>query len=104
MTVCIAAFAAKSKAIVLVADKALTYAGGMQSDTSVRKILPLRLGTWHALVAGNAGFATEVIQHTSKAFSQAAEQADDADTLVSYVVESYITIRQRRINSSVVRS
>lgn len=41
MTVCIAALAADSKAIVCVADKALTYGGYIQWDADSAKMIPL---------------------------------------------------------------
>jgi hypothetical protein len=51
MTVCIAAFAAKSKAIVCIADRALTYpgyGGNSETDSGIAKIVELP-GNWCAL-------------------------------------------------------
>ena len=51
MTVCISAFAAKSKAIVCIADRALTYAGfaaSAETDSGVTKIIDLP-GDWCAM-------------------------------------------------------
>ena len=63
MTVCVAAIAAKSKAIVMIADKAITYGTErpMQADVGIRKILPIGKTGWHALVGGDPSFAREVI-------------------------------------------
>ena len=65
MTICIAAMAAKSKAIVCIADRAVTYSsstGGVnsQSDGGVQKIIDLASTGWVALVAGNLPFAQRV--------------------------------------------
>lgn len=63
MTVCIAAIAAKSKAVVMIADKAITYGHErpMQADVGIKKILPVGKTGWHALVGGDPSFAQEVI-------------------------------------------
>jgi hypothetical protein len=62
MTVCAAAFAGKSKAIVAVTDKAITYGSSLpiQSDTTVKKVIPIGQSGWHVLLAGNPSFATAV--------------------------------------------
>jgi uncharacterized protein (AIM24 family) len=79
----VAAFAAKSQAIVLVSDKALTYSGaGVQSDTSVKKILPLGNSLWHALIAGDSTFANEVLVQCAQAIQTMPELADDAAAIV----------------------
>lgn len=63
MTVCVAAIAAKSKAIVMIADKAITYGAErpMQADVGIKKILPIGETGWHALIGGDPSFAQEVI-------------------------------------------
>lgn len=98
----IASFAAKSRAIVLVSDKALTYPGaGMQSDTSIKKILPLGPSNWHLLTAGDVGFAGDVAAHCSKALQTNPDTADDADALVQCVVESYKATRLKRVRATI---
>jgi hypothetical protein len=55
MTVCIAAIAAKSKAIVCIADRALTFAGAMastQTDSGVTKIIDIPGTNWCAMFSG----------------------------------------------------
>jgi len=65
MTVCIAAIAAKSKAIVMVADKAITYGEqSFQADMGIKKIVPVGKTGWYALIGGNPSFAQEVIDAT----------------------------------------
>ena len=66
MTVCIGALAAKSKAIVMVADKAITYTSHssalLQWDvTGLCKILPIGASSWHVLIGGDPIFALQVI-------------------------------------------
>jgi hypothetical protein len=55
MTVCIAALAAKSKAIVCIADRALTFAGdkaSAQTDSGVTKIIDVADSHWCAMFSG----------------------------------------------------
>src|SRR5271170_7248035 len=52
MTVCIAAIAAKSRAIVCIADRALTFAGAAasaQTDSGVTKIIDIPNTYWSAM-------------------------------------------------------
>ena len=56
MTVCIAAIAAKSKAIVCIADRALTFAGvnaSAQTDSGVTKIVDIPNTKWCAMFSGD---------------------------------------------------
>lgn len=56
MTVCIAAIAADSKAIVCIADRALTYAGfgaNAETDSGVTKIVDLPGVNWCAMFSGD---------------------------------------------------
>jgi hypothetical protein len=67
MTVCLAAFAEKSKAIVMVSDKAVTYGGRdsltpMQYDTGVKKFVRVGESFWYALIAGDPTFALSVVK------------------------------------------
>jgi hypothetical protein len=67
MTICISAMAAKSKAIVCIADRAVTYSpttGGpaSQSDSGAKKIIDLASTGWVALVAGDLAFAQKVTE------------------------------------------
>ena len=63
MTVCVAAIAAKSRAIVMVSDKAITFGTErpMQSDLDIEKILPIGKTGWYVLIAGDPSFGREVI-------------------------------------------
>jgi hypothetical protein len=56
MTVCIAAIAAKSKAIICIADRALTFAGvgaNAESDSGVTKIMDIPGTRWCAMFSGD---------------------------------------------------
>ncbi len=56
MTVCIAAIAAKSRAIVCIADRALTFAGfaaSAQTDSGVTKIVDIPGTNWCAMFSGD---------------------------------------------------
>jgi len=56
MTVCISAITAKSKAIVCIADRALTYAGwgaNTETDSGLTKIIDLA-GNWCAMFSGDS--------------------------------------------------
>jgi hypothetical protein len=69
VTVCIAAFAAKSKAIICIADRALTYAGwaaNSETDSGVSKIIDLP-GNWCALFSGdNLTFPKRVLDRVTR--------------------------------------
>jgi hypothetical protein len=65
MTVCIAAIAAETKAIVLVADKAASYVldnrTTLKADVAVRKIRRMNALGWVALISGPMDFGERVI-------------------------------------------
>ncbi len=68
MTVCVSAFAARSRAIVSISDKAVTYGTTIpiQSDTGIKKMIPVGECGWYALIAGNPSFATAVVEKTKE--------------------------------------
>ena len=68
MTICAAAFAEKSKAIVAVTDKAITYGSqlAIQSDTTIKKVISIGQSGWHVLLAGNPSFATAVVRKAER--------------------------------------
>ncbi len=81
MTVCVAALAHDCQAIVLIADKALTYGDNeyqpaLQGDTGVEKMLPIcssgddgQKCQWSALIAGDATVAQDVVRRAQDALS-----------------------------------
>lgn len=66
MTVCIAALAAQSRAIVCIADRAVTYSsstGGpsSQADAGAQKIVEIGATRWVSLIGGDIHFAQRVV-------------------------------------------
>ncbi len=74
MTVCIASFAAKSKAIVTVSDKSVTYGGKdsipLVSDTEAQKFLRIGETFWYTLTAGDPSFAFSVVKAAEKTLTK----------------------------------
>jgi len=111
MTVCIAAIAAKSKAIVLVSDKAVTVRIGsgasMQSDVGVRKILPIADTNWRVLVAGDPSFALKVIRQTEvlmkKPNSEYAQAGNSCHLMMQCVTWAYKDMRQDAVQEKVLQ-
>src|SRR6185312_2013467 len=64
MTVCVAAIAAESRAIVMIADKMITR-GDMVSDTSICKMSRIGQTPWCAMIAGVIATADEVLMRTA---------------------------------------
>jgi len=60
VTVCVAAFAAKSNAIVLISDRAVTR-GSMATDTSICKMSQLANSSWFGLISGAISTADEIL-------------------------------------------
>ncbi len=85
MTVCIGALAADSKAIVCVADKALTYGERIQWDADSTKIIQLEPGAPVVLMSGGEEESSRVIRslHSNVASPRSIEK------LVSSCEESY---------------
>ncbi|MGO9210789.1 MAG: hypothetical protein ACLPXM_06510 [Terriglobales bacterium] len=100
MTVCVGTIAAKSKAIVMVADKALTYrAGGpaMQFDTGIRKILPIGQSGWYVLVAGDPSFAGDVIEQAKSALARDPTLRASVAGMMNCMKEAYQKCRETAV-------
>jgi 20S proteasome alpha/beta subunit len=69
MTVCVAAFAADSEAIVLISDKAVTM-GSMVSDTSICKMSRIGDTNWHALISGDISIADAMLMKAESQLQQ----------------------------------
>lgn len=82
MTVCIAAVAAKSKAIVLVADKSVSYMVGDQTrqrfDVAFEKIRPMILHGWASLIAGPMDFGVRVVRLADETYAVGKADAEEA--------------------------
>jgi 20S proteasome alpha/beta subunit len=103
MTVCIAAIAAKSKAIVLASDKAVTVGAQrpMQSDSSTRKILPIASSGWRTLIAGDPSFAQKVIRHARKDLPKEIK-AESFSQMMDRMKLSYQEVRKQAIRDRVL--
>lgn len=102
MTICIAAFAAKSKAIVLVSDKAVSY-GLAQSDTDVRKILPIGGYNWRALIAGDPSFALKVIQKAKTLLLTVKGQDISLELMMKTIKEAYQETRKNEVRDTILQ-
>jgi len=107
MTVCIAAFAAKSKAIVLVSDKMLTYdpygPSPMQSDTGVKKILHLADSGWEVLFSGSGAFADKVVKEGVIALKAKPTIRDSCQEMMECVRTAHQTVRERDLADAVFK-
>lgn len=66
MTICIAALGANSKAIVCVADKAITYGEVIQSDTECLKIIDVGKAGMVVLTSGDDDITTRLLRKLRK--------------------------------------
>ncbi|HUO17900.1 MAG TPA: hypothetical protein VMX38_23185 [Verrucomicrobiae bacterium] len=109
MTVCVAAIAAKSKAIVMIADKAITYGTErpMLADVGIKKILPIGETGWHALIAGDPSFAKEVIDRcvediSDKGKPQNAAFPATARSMMHCLRDAYKAVRGQVVSDKVL--
>lgn len=112
MTICVAAFAAKSRAIVLVSDKAVSRGIGgttasLQWDTGVRKILSIGETGWRVLVAGDPSFALRVINQTEvlmrKPNSEYARADESCHLMMQCVTCAYKDMRAEAVQDIVLQ-
>jgi len=106
MTVCVGAFAAESKAIVMVADKAITYSSNgpalMQWDTCVKKIIPIGPFGWRALIAGDPNFAQEVVRITVEALTTQPDDARSPWKVMERMKLAYQQLRETRLTDTLL--
>lgn len=109
MTVCIASIAAKSKAIVMVSDKAVAYGGNslvpMVADTGARKFLRIGNTFWYALIAGDPSFAFQVIKTTEKTLLRRSDCnfSDTVDGMMHCLRSSYQKSREAAVEDRILR-
>jgi hypothetical protein len=97
VTVCLASFAAKGKAIVMVSDKAVTYgddedsssSGPMQYDTGVKKLKRIGRTFWYALIAGEPTFAIDVVDGAEQIIAQNPELSASVTGMMACLKASY---------------
>jgi 20S proteasome alpha/beta subunit len=104
MTVCVGAIAEKSKAIVMVADKSVTYSGGtpMESDTSVRKIVPIGTSGWYALIAGDSTFALDVVYECEQILFSNGVPSSGSE-MMRHVKAAYQQCRETDISDRILK-
>ena len=106
MTVCIGAIAAKSQAIVMVADKAVTYSGGagaaMQHDTGIRKIVPIGQSGWYTLIAGNPTFAIDVVDRATLFLEKQPALVESVRGMLTCMQRAYQVCREKAVIDNVL--
>lgn len=109
MTVCVAAFAQNSKAIVMVSDKAITYSGStpLQSDTGIKKVRRIAKTPWHVLIAGDPTFALKVIEicesHlVARKKKDGIDLASSAEGMMACMKASYQRARRELVEDTVL--
>jgi hypothetical protein len=107
MTVCIAAIAAKSKAIVCIADRALTFAGATasaQSDSGVTKIVDIPNTRWCAMFSGDdLTFPERVLGLTESALSTEKRNHADRAKMESAVKSAFETQWSNEIEDQILK-
>src|SRR5467141_2428584 len=93
VTVCVAALAERSRAIVLISDKALTYGNAyspsMQGETGVLKMLPIARSGWMAMTAGGGGTCDRIVRTLSNKISETPTIADSATDMAACAESTY---------------
>jgi len=88
LTVCVAAIAAKSEALVLISDKAVTR-GYMVSDTAICKMSRIADSPWHALVSGDLSICDEVLLRSEEALAKKQSDAESYVSMMRLVSKAY---------------
>jgi len=106
LTVCVAALAEESKAIVCIADRAITYpsyGSPVQSDSGIKKIMDVGDTRWCALFSGDMSFAQQVVTKLAAKAGGARSQGTTLDfawmgaSALSVYQECYEELVQNRI-------
>ena len=97
MTVCVAAFAEKSKALVMVSDKALTHSSVYGADTDIQKMLHVGKSNWRALVAGDPSFAKKVIRDAASEIQKDKTINETQFAMMNCVSRSYQKSREESV-------
>lgn len=106
MTVCVGAFAERSQAIVLVSDKALTYGGPqapMQSDSDIKKIVPIGRTAWRAAIAGDPGVAEKIIRVAATEISKHPEVSRSCSSMMGCLERAFQDVREKTVVDEVLR-
>lgn len=102
MTVCVAAFAAKSEAIVLISDKAVTL-GPMVSDTPICKMSQVGDTRWFALISGQISIADAVLLRCEEGLASEPSSADSLISMMKVASGAYADIYEDELIGQVLR-
>lgn len=108
MTVCVAAVAERDRAIVMVADKALTFPASfgttpMQADTGTKKIVSIASSGWQALISGEPSHAEDVLQEASALLSQDPSISGECNAMKGCMWEAYKKVREKAAIDKILR-
>lgn len=110
MTVCIANIAARSKAIVMVSDKAVTYESNtgmpaLVADTGARKFFRIGDTFWYMLVGGNPSFAFDVVRNAERILARMADKnlPESLGGMMYCLKSSYQKTRDKAVEDRVLR-
>jgi len=103
LTVCVAAFAAKERAIVLISDTAITK-GNMVSDTSILKMSQIGDTPWHALMSGTISLCEEILTRSESILKEKGHESDPDShvSMMSLVSRVYAQIYEEHLVARVL--
>ena len=107
MTVCVAALANNGRAVVLVADKALTYGDNiyrpaMTGEGGVEKMLEIG-ERWKALLSDDPTVAEQIVGIVRGELEAHPDIGDSHNAMMDAVKEAYQQIREQRVVDEVLR-
>ena len=107
MTVCLATIAEKSRAIVMVSDKAVTYGhkdslAPMQYDTDVKKVRRIGTTFWYALIAGDPTFALQVVDSAEQIIAKKPDVAESLMGMMACLKAAYKKKRETLVSDLVL--
>lgn len=75
----------------------------MQSDSSIRKILPIGNSGWRSLIAGDPSFAQKVIRHARTSLPKKATKNESFTSMMKLMKESYQEVRKQTMDDQVLK-
>ena len=102
MTVCVAALAAKSRAIVLISDKSLAF-GEMVSESNVCKMSQFLDRPWYIMLSGDLSYGDEVLLESETLLAQDSSKfsTDTLNSMMTLMSTAYLHVYQRHLEISV---
>jgi len=107
MTICVAALAEESEAIVLIADKALTYGDNiyrpaMQGESGVIKMIEIKNARWAALLAGSPTVGEQIVTAAESTLAGDPGQGDTHAGMMDCLKTAYQTVREKTVIDQVL--